>query len=108
MASNRGGNNLKKASRFSTIILGLCFITMLGFKTFGQQVVGENSLFFCAAFALNSIVAGYISFLYSKMSKAEKKKSNWCVNRAFDVHPYFTFILSLILTFECFWQTQIR
>lgn len=94
MSSTDKKKRFKKADRFLSIVL-IFWLILMPISKLNKL---DTSLIFTIYFALASVIAGFVSFLYSRLPKSERERANWSSHCSLDIHPYVTFILLVIVT----------
>lgn len=92
---NKQHHKYNKANSILTwMFLILCVIAVL----FRNSSFRETALFLSIVSIIFAVASGYVAFLYRKLPKQDREKANWLSASSFNIHPYLTFALFILLS----------
>lgn len=94
MPASKKKNTYNKAKK----ILFYMFLGLMIANVVLKDVWTNSALYLTLVSAVFSLISGYVAFLHSKLPKAEREPANWLSFSSFNIHPYITFILFILLS----------
>lgn len=94
MRTSNKKNTYNKAKRIqSYMFLGLIIANVVL-----KDIWINSALYLTLVSVVFSLISGYVAFLHSKLPKADREQANLLSFSSFNIHPYITFILFIMLS----------
>ena len=90
--------NKDKYNKANSILTWMFFLLCVINILLRNSSFQETALFLSIVSIIFAVVSGYVAFLHSKLPKQDREKANWLSSSVFNIHPYLTFALFVLLS----------
>ena len=90
--------NKDKYNKANSILTWMFFLLCVINILLRNSSFQETALFLSIVSIIFAVVSGYVAFLHSKLPKQDREKANWRSSSSFNIHPYLTFVLFVLLS----------